>query len=208
MSQESEYDNQIHSEHEVTFGAGKPERIVQAILRYRSAGSVLELGAGEGRNALYLAQNGFEVTAQDISEIGIDKMKKLAQEKGLAIKTEIRDSRTFDLARDYDIMICTFMLHHFSREEALGLIKHIQDHTNSEGLNAISAFTTNGDFYRNNPGTKNFYPGINELRELYADWQILEYEEAEGSAFAKKPDGSPMRNITARLLARKLKQIR
>ena len=205
MSQESEHYNKIYSENEVTFGGGKPERIVQDILRYRSSGSVLELGAGEGRNALFLAQNGFEVTAQDISEIGVGKIKRQATEKRLVIQTEVGDSRTLNLDRDFDIIVSTFMLHHLSREVALSLIKHIQEHTKAEGLNAVTVFTKNGDFYRNNPEANNFYADENELRELYTDWQILQYEEAEGKAFAKRPDGSPMLNIAAKLLARKLK---
>ncbi len=205
MPQEKEHYNKIYSENEITFGAGKPERIVQNILNFRVSGSVLELGAGEGRNSLFLAQSGFEVTAQDISEVGIDKINKQAREKGLHIQTKVSDSRTLNLDQGFDVLISTFMLHHLSREEALRVINQLQEHTNIEGLNVITAFTKNGDFYRNNSETNNFYPAENELRELYANWEILEYEETEGKAFAKRPDGSPMLNISARILARKPK---
>lgn len=81
----------------------------------------------------------------------------------------------------------------------------MQEHTNEEGLNTITTFTENGDFYRNNPDSGNFYPKEGELKELYAGWEILEYEEVEDQAFAKKPDGSPMMNVSARLIARKVK---
>ena len=82
-------------------------------------------------------------------------------------------------------------------------IEKIQKHTDPDGLNAITVFTKNGDFYKKNPQTDNFYPDANELKELYSDWEILEYEEVQSKAFQKNLDGSPMFNIAAELLARK-----
>ena len=204
MPEESKHYDKIYSENKVTFGAGKPEKIVQDILRYRTSGSVLELGAGEGRNSLFLSSNGFDVTAQDISEVGVHKIIKQAADRNLKIHTEIGDARTLNLNLSFDIFVCTFMLHHLLRNNALKLIGQMQKHTNSKGLNAITVFTKNGDFYKKNPQTENFYPDINELKELYADWEILEYEEVQSKAFQKNPDGSPMFNVAAKLLAKKI----
>ena len=204
MPEESKHYDKIYSENKVTFGAGKPEKIVQDILRYRTSGSVLELGAGEGRNSLFLSSNGFDVTAQDISEVGVHKIIKQAADRNLKIHTEIGDARTLNLNLSFDIFVCTFMLHHLLRNNALKLIGQMQKHTNSKGLNAITVFTKNGDFYKKNPQTNNFYPDTNELKELYADWEILEYEEVQSKAFQKNPDGSPMFNVAAKLLAKKI----
>lgn len=203
MPEESNHYDKIYSENKVTFGGGRPEKIVQDILRYRTSGSVLELGAGEGRNSLFLCNNGFDVTAQDISEVGINKIIKQATDNNLKIKTEVGDARALNLNSNFDIFICTFALHHFLRDEALVLIEKIQKYTNPDGLNAITVFTKNGDFYKKNPQTNNFYPDMNELKELYTGWEILEYEEIQGKAFQKNPDGSPMFNVAAKLLARK-----
>ncbi|MDO8582395.1 MAG: methyltransferase domain-containing protein, partial [bacterium] len=194
----------IYSENKVTFCSGKPEKIVQDILSYRTSGSVLELGAGEGRNSLFLSSNGFDVTAQDISEVGVSKIIKHAADQNLKIHTEIGDARTLTLNRNFDVFVCTFTLHHLLYNEALALIEQIRKHTDLNGLNVITVFTKNGDFYKKNPSTDNFYPDTNELKEFYADWEILEYEEVQGKAFQKNPDGSPMFNIAAKLLARKI----
>lgn len=205
MSLENRY-NRIYSENETTFGGGKPEKVVSDITKYRSSGSVLDLGAGEGRNSLFLAEQGFDVTAQDISEVGLGKLNKTAKEKGLNIQTEVKDIRTLSPDHNFDVFVCTYVLHHLSRQDALVLIKKMQEHTNADGLNTITTFTENGDFYRNDPGTTNFYPKEGELKDLYLGWEILEYEEVEGQAFAKKPDGSPMINISAKIVARKPKE--
>jgi len=52
---------------------------------------VLCLAEGEGRNAVYLAQQGYEVTAIDSSEVGLQKAQKLANEKGVKIETIVED---------------------------------------------------------------------------------------------------------------------
>ena len=174
MSLDNHY-NKIYSENEKTFGGGKPEKVVSDITKYKTSGLVLELGAGEGRNSLFLAEQGFEVTAQDISQVGVEKLNKAAQEKGLNIQAEVKDIRTLDTDQHYDVFVCTYVLHHLSREDAISLIKQMQEHTNEDGLNTITTFTENGDFYRNNPDTDNFYPKEGELRELYAGWDVLEY---------------------------------
>ena len=204
MSLEGKY-NKLYSENETTFAAGKPDAIVEDIIKFRPSGSVLELGAGEGRNALFLAGNGFQVTAQDISTVGLDKINKLAKAKNLNINTELKDVSAIDLGDNFDVFVCTFVLHHLKREEALAVIAQMQAHTNIDGLNVISAFTEDGDFYRNNPDTDNFYLKAEELKALYDTWEILEYSENEEQAFAKNEDGVPMVNVVARLLVKKIK---
>jgi len=204
MSLEESY-NKLYSEKENVFGNGEAENFVQDITKYKNSGTVLELGAGQGRNSLFLANNGFEVTAQDISFSGIEKITTIAQENGLDIHAEVKDIRDINLEKNYDVFVCTYVLHHLSREEAISLIKQIQNHTNNDGINAITSFTKKGDFYNNDSATENFYLDTNELKELYFDWEILEYSEIETKANARDSDGNPMVNTTAKILARKTK---
>lgn len=204
MSLENQY-NKIYSENEKTFGGGRPEKVVSEIIKYKTSGSVLELGAGEGRNSLFLAEQGFEVTAQDMSSVGVEKLTAAAQKKGLHIRAEVKDIRTLNLDQGYDVFVCTYVLHHLSWEDAISLIKQMQEYTNDGGLNTITTFTKDGDFYQNNPSTENFYPSEGELKELYANWEVLEYEEVASRTFSKRSDGSSMMNVVAKLIARKSK---
>lgn len=54
-------------------------------------GKVLCIAEGEGRNAVYLASLGFDVTAWDYAPAGLEKTKQLADEKGVIVKTELHD---------------------------------------------------------------------------------------------------------------------
>ncbi|RAZ81100.1 class I SAM-dependent methyltransferase [Planococcus halotolerans] len=55
------------------------------------SGEVLTIAEGEGRNAVFLAEQGLKVTAWDYAESGMDKVGKLAAKKGVNVNTELVD---------------------------------------------------------------------------------------------------------------------
>lgn len=55
------------------------------------SGEVLSIAEGEGRNAVYLAEQGMSVTAWDYAESGLDKVDKLAAQQGVSVDTEMVD---------------------------------------------------------------------------------------------------------------------
>lgn len=59
-------------------------------------GRVLSLADGEGRNGVFLATQGYDVTALDASEVGLAKAKRLAEENGVRIETIHADLTDFD----------------------------------------------------------------------------------------------------------------
>lgn len=63
-------------------------------------GRVLCLGEGEGRNAVYLAAQGFEVVALDASSVGLAKAIGLARERAVRIETVVADLANYSLGRD------------------------------------------------------------------------------------------------------------
>lgn len=60
------------------------------------AGQAIDLAAGEGRNAIFLASLGLDVLAVDQSEVGLRKAAQLASERGLALRTQVADLAVFD----------------------------------------------------------------------------------------------------------------
>ena len=203
MNKISKKYNQIYSDNKNVFRGGTPENIVKDILKYKKSGSVLELGTGEGRNALFLASRGFQVTAIDISNQGIANLQDKAKELGVTINAQVKDIENFKIESDFDVFISTYVFHHLRRPNVAQLIQSMQDHTKTGGFHAIAAFTKDGDFYRNDPETDKFYLNPGELQKLYAGWETLNYAERENKALATRPDGSPMVNIAAKILARK-----
>lgn len=60
-------------------------------------GPILCLAEGEGRNAVFLARRGHEVTAVDLSEVGLNNAQLLASQHNVTITTEVADLGTYDL---------------------------------------------------------------------------------------------------------------
>ncbi len=65
------------------------------------SGPVLSLSEGEGRNAVFLASRGLEVTGVDISAVALEKAKKLAETCGVEIKTMVADLGAFEPEEDH-----------------------------------------------------------------------------------------------------------
>ncbi len=59
-------------------------------------GQALDIGAGEGRNALFLASRGLDVLAVDQSDVGMQKAQRLARERGLTLRTQAIDLKDFN----------------------------------------------------------------------------------------------------------------
>lgn len=72
-------------------------------------GKALCLAEGEGRNAVWLAQQGLEVTAVDTSEVGLKKARNLAHERGVSITTLHADLEHFEIdSNQWDLIISIF----------------------------------------------------------------------------------------------------
>ena len=196
------YDN-IYSSEKVVFDGVKSSDIVMDVLNYIQSGKVLDIGGGEGRVALFLAKEGFGVEIIDLSKIGLEKAQKKASELNLTIKTKVADITEEEMGSDYDLIVCSFMLHHLSKDKALSLIQKIQENTKKRGFNIITTFTKEGDFYKNDSTTDRFYPGLGEVQDLYKGWDIIKYKEKEGTAHKKNEDGVHMVNVSASILAQK-----
>ncbi len=75
--------NQRYSSEAFYYGKEPNDFLKQNISLINRQGEVLCLAEGEGRNAVFLAQHGFKVTAVDLSEVGLEKLTAFAKEKGV-----------------------------------------------------------------------------------------------------------------------------
>jgi 2-polyprenyl-3-methyl-5-hydroxy-6-metoxy-1,4-benzoquinol methylase len=82
----------------LVYGEHPNDFLVQMSGRFPRAGAALDIGAGEGRNALFLASRGLDVLAVDQSRVGMEKAERLARERGLKLRTRAVDLQDFDAA--------------------------------------------------------------------------------------------------------------
>lgn len=76
-----------------------------------TAGSTaLVVADGEGRNSVFLAAQGLDVTAMDISPVGAEKARRLATERGLSVDIRVADVLDWDwTAESYDLVVAVFI---------------------------------------------------------------------------------------------------
>ena len=74
---------------------------IQTHLDLLPKGHVLDLAMGEGRNGVFLATKGFQVTGVDISSEGLKKAETLAAQHGVTITTLVVDLEAYDIPTQY-----------------------------------------------------------------------------------------------------------
>jgi SAM-dependent methyltransferase len=83
--------DQRYATAEYVYGTAPNAFLVDAVAGLQPPGRVLCLAEGEGRNAVFLAERGFEVLAVDASGVGLAKAEDLARKRGVRIATEVAD---------------------------------------------------------------------------------------------------------------------
>lgn len=92
--------NERYAEPGFVYGTAPNDFLAQHVGHLPAGGDVLSLAEGEGRNAVFLAQRGFRVTAVDGSAVGLEKARQLAATSGVEIETIVSDLAVFDLGVD------------------------------------------------------------------------------------------------------------
>jgi SAM-dependent methyltransferase len=149
-------------------------------------GHVLDLAMGEGRNSVYLATKGFQVTGVDISAEGLKKAATLAAELGVTITTVVADLESYEIpANSFDVIICTYYLQR-------DLFPKIATALKPGGIALIETYTM--DHIQYSPRfNKAFLLEPNELLTMLPGLRIVRYQEVDtgqaafASILAQKP---------------------
>jgi tellurite methyltransferase len=197
--------NAIYAEPDVF---GEPMQIVQEAASFLSGAlperKVLDVGAGQGRHAIPLARRGFNVTAIDGSEKGIEAIAAVARSEHLEnLRCIVADLRQWHISEKYDLVVSVAVIHCLDRGPGQQLLHNIRAHTRPGGYNVIVAFLNEGDLFSQSEFRDKLWLLPGQLRDLYSDWQIVRYFEQSGSCRQTNDDGSAMSNMSARLIARR-----
>lgn len=100
--------DQRYSDEERVWSA-EPNVFVEQYLTGRTPGVALDLGAGEGRNAVWLAQQGWEVTAVDFSAVGLAKARDMAREAEVELATVVDDVEAYEPTGPVDLVLLSYL---------------------------------------------------------------------------------------------------
>jgi SAM-dependent methyltransferase len=92
-----------------------PNALLVEVVKNRRPGTALDLGTGEGRNAIYLASQGWTVTGVDISDVAVDQAKKNAAARGVHVTAIVGDLDQYDFGKERWDLITSFYMHSWHR---------------------------------------------------------------------------------------------
>jgi SAM-dependent methyltransferase len=166
----------------------EPTAFVAACLpRLPNQGHALDVAAGMGRHSLALAHHGLRVDAVDISAQGLAIAQQRARAAGLDIRFILADlEQPWLPQRSYEVILVSFFLYR-------PLFPLIKARLSPGGWLIVETYTTAQTTHTGQqPLRPEFLLKPLELRQAFADFEILFYDEGQHS-----------RGVTAQLLARK-----
>ncbi len=163
---------------------------------------LLDIGCGEGRNSVFFARNGYDVTAFDLSKAGVEKTRRLADKIGVKINVFKADVNDFRLEEEFDILFSTGVLHYIPSELRKEILENYKKYTSPNGIHMFSVFV-NKPFIEPAP-EKEVYAQkwiSGELFTYYHDWKV---EFCTEEIFDCMSSGIPHKHATNRILTRRV----
>ncbi|EMM6761772.1 tellurite resistance methyltransferase TehB [Pluralibacter gergoviae] len=165
-------------------------------------GRALDLGCGSGRNSLYLAARGFDVTAWDRNPMSIANLRDIAAKERLNhLHIAEKDLNTLTFDGEYDFILSTVVMMFLQPQTVPRLIANMQRCTAPGGWNLIVAAMDTEDF----PCTVGFPFAFKagELKGYYDGWHFERYNEDVGELHRTDDNGNRIKLRFATMLARK-----
>lgn len=169
--------------------------VVEACSRIE-AGKALDMGCSNGRNALYLSQQGFQVTAVDNNPSAVNMLEQIIREEGINnIYPKVYDINQAQLNEDFDFIACTVTLMFLNPSRVDAVLHNMQASTRVGGYNLIVCAMNTPSHPCPMPFPFTLKEGA--LKEAYLDWELIKYNEDVGTMH----NGAQLQFAT--LLARK-----
>lgn len=162
---------------------------------------LLEIGCGEGRDAVFFAKNGFIVTAFDATESGIEKAKRLAEIHQVEVNFFKADLKQFRAEETYDVIYSSGVFHHMPPQLREEIFENYRNHTAPGGLNAANVFVKKSyiPIPPDSDGDDDTWES-GELASYYRNWRMEVMKEEE---FACKSGAVPHRHCMNVVIAQK-----
>lgn len=186
----------------------KPNMLCYEIMKRRPPERlyrVLDIGCGEGKDAVFLARNGYSVTAFDAAQAGVEKARQLAELHSVHVDVFQADVMNFEPDGIFDIVFCSGVLHYLPPEQRSAVLDRLKEHTAPHGLHVMNVFVSK-PFIAPPPDaepaeTSHAPWKSGELFACYHDWLLLKTDEKIFDCFSS---GIPHQHCMDVMIAEKM----
>lgn len=151
----------------------KPNALLASFAEALDPGRAVDIGAGEGRNSVWLAQAGWAVTAVDVSDVGLARAERHAAEEGVEIECVVADWRSYRAPGAFDLAVISFM-HPLSADRA-DMFAHAGEML-APGGHLFTVGVEIGELGRRGPKDPDRLYTRERLREALAGFEIVRCE--------------------------------
>ena len=179
--------------------------LAQQTLRVLAApqqGRALDIGAGEGADAIRLALRGYAVDAVELSAVAAAKIEHFAEQAGVKVNVTVADAQHYIPDGLYDVVVCNGVLHYIKDKDLV--ISRMQEATCDGGINVISLWSS----YTPVPECHEFVPVYSDpedgvVTSRYEAWpkEFIYFERDKPEA--AHSDLPPHRHSHIKFIARK-----
>ncbi|HUK91500.1 MAG TPA: class I SAM-dependent methyltransferase [Blastocatellia bacterium] len=162
--------NRIYADPKSDFSHATSQLLIDAVSG-RKPGTAIDLGMGEGRNAVFLARQGWQVTGVDLSDVAVDQATKHAADAGARIQGVVADLDEYDLGHEKWDLITLFYMHAWQHLSKLNNTERLKNALKPGGLLVIEGFGGGDVGYQ-----------TNELLRAFDGLRVLRYEDSAGEA--------------------------
>jgi SAM-dependent methyltransferase len=181
--------NNIYSSQAPGFNTN-PNALLVSAIEGRTPGRALDVGMGQGRNAVFLAIKGWDVTGFDVSDEGLRIAQRNAERAGVKLNAVLQSDEQFDFGTArWDLSVITYEPVPLT---TASYVKKLSDALRDGGLVVIESFASESGAF--NRRSVDIDP--RELRRAFGSFRILHFEDT----FAM-PDWGKERTRLARLIA-------
>jgi 2-polyprenyl-3-methyl-5-hydroxy-6-metoxy-1,4-benzoquinol methylase len=195
--------NRLYTEFDQVFSHEPNAFLVEAV-RGVHPGTALDVAMGQGRNTLFLARKGWDVTGFDIAEEGLKIARAEAQKQGLRIKAVCQGWEDFDFGRErWDLVVLSYAWVPLADPD---FVARIRDSLRPGGLVLIEHPVEEPEDAGKDPGNA-AASAVNALPRAYSDGlQVLFYQDTQDiSDWQRTPeDRMTTKGRIVRLLARRM----
>lgn len=178
--------NEKFSRDEYMYGKN-PNTFIESCKEYFDKNKkFLCLGEGEGRNAIFFAKKGFNVTALDASNIGLKKLKDFADNEKVKVFTECIDLNHWEPKSTYGSIVASYL--HMHKNEHIPLFQKIEVALDKDGY-FVGEFFSKDQLNYSSGGPKNedllyetsdFQKGFPNCKQIQLSKEIVHLDEGFG----------------------------